>query len=97
MATKKIKKERLSALDEWLNRVEAHKMWEESIRHTGATITAYQINLTIVMVLRYANGDGWELFVPSSKSNKIVDTIDGAASFLGVEGYRAAKEPANVE
>lgn len=89
MATATVKAKRQDALDLWLERVEAREQWTETVKHTGAKITAHIINCTLVMVLRYASsGDGWELFIPASKTNYITDTLDNAALFLDVPGCR---------
>lgn len=87
-----ISKETTSRTDQlqlWLDRVNANFMWSAKIPGgKGAKIEAHNINGQCALVLRFANKDGWELFVPASNRNEIAHTIDAAAIALGVEGCR---------
>jgi hypothetical protein len=85
-------KVRTDLLDAWLDRVDASKRWEFKLPSTGDIMAAHIINCQLVITLRYAGRNGWELFVPPSNSNKISDTLDHAAMMLGVEGCRGLVE-----
>jgi hypothetical protein len=75
-------------LDLWLDRVEASEQWTLRVPNTGAKVSGYIINCTLVVVVRYAEGNGWELLIPSTKENSTADSLDRAAMFLGVDGCR---------
>lgn len=81
-----ITQKRRATLDAWLDRVGAYEQWQTVIEHTGATVTGYLINCRVAIVVRYAEGHGWELYVPASDRNRIVDCLDAAAIALKVEG-----------
>jgi hypothetical protein len=86
MATQAVN--RLSALDDWLERVGARKVWTTSIEGTDMTMTGYLINGRMAIVQGYGKGNGWELFTPASNDNRVASTLDAAATALGVEGCR---------
>jgi hypothetical protein len=75
-------------LDAWLKRVEASEQWTMTVPNTGAKVSGYLINGNLVVAVRYAEGNGWELLIPASKENNTAATLDGAASFCGVLGCR---------
>jgi hypothetical protein len=56
------------------------------------SILLYLINTYMVIVT--INPDGWEIFLPASKQNSVVDTLKAAEEFLGARPGDLAGESA---
>lgn len=83
---------RTDALYQWLDRVNAAALWQKQL--DGSTLTAFNINgrVAIVQLFNGGDGEGWEIYIPSSNSGKIADALDAAAEALGVDGCRGLVE-----
>lgn len=73
-------------IDTWLQRVNARRCWTETVPFAGgkSEMSAYAINGYVILVHRYRNG--WEIYLPATKSNSVVTTLEAAAEFCGIEG-----------
>ena len=81
------------ALADWLERVEASHQWtmrsDLARLHTDLfEIRCYSINGHIVLVQEWLVIGGWQMFIPTDKTNKIADSLDTAAQFCGADGCR---------
>lgn len=85
--------QRSNVLDAWLERVHAVKAWSVNVSNVPGLLTAYVIGGHVVIVQRYERSRGWQLYLPSSKSNSIDVSLDAAAEFCGVDGCRGLLEP----
>jgi hypothetical protein len=66
---------------------EARSLWEAKIPHVGV-IEAFWLGKTFVLVQEYANGDGWQVFTPTTDEGWIDLTIQAIAERTGVAAER---------
>lgn len=79
-ASKVIKADPLS---KFLEKNNARLLW--TAQQPGVTVSCYSILGTVVIATVFAgrNRAGWELYIPAAKSNKVDDTLQAAAAFIG--------------
>lgn len=70
-------------LGQFLEKNNARRLWET--QQPGVTVAAYSIFGTVVVTTVFAgrNRAGWELYIPAAKTNKVDDTLQAAAAFIG--------------
>lgn len=71
----------------WLDRVDARMIWYVK-KPGGGRIEKWLVGKSVVMIDYFANGHGWDIFVPSTDTNRVDIAIDEAAVKCGVEGCR---------
>lgn len=73
-------------LDKWLERNEAHKLFEQLVRgqHRSLVLEFWSINGQLLIVMHQESG--WDLFLPASDKNDVVATLDAAAERLNCLG-----------
>jgi hypothetical protein len=64
-------------LQEWLEEHNARRLWQAPVKGVG-TVTAWNVNGRVVLVLEYNDGRSWELFTA-------LDTVDIVATFIDAE------------
>jgi glycine cleavage system aminomethyltransferase T len=64
-------------------------MWQARPKGGGGPmVESWLVQGFVLLVLRYGVGgaDGWDLFLPASKSNGVAATLEAAAAFLAPVG-----------
>jgi hypothetical protein len=86
-------------LQRWLERIGARAISDGHISNGATTVILYNVTakhtsmtqgtrageVRVFVVFLYSVG-GWDLFVPAHNGNDIVQTLDGAALAMGVDG-----------
>lgn len=70
------------ALREWLDKHHAFPLWDRVV--PPGKVTAYNLRGRVVLVVRYANDHGWDLYTPHD-SNRIDESLADAETRLGLK------------
>ena len=82
----RIRDERLAVLNEWLESVDARKLWASQFIgdvKRGNRIAAYEVNNYVILI--QCIDDGWEIYLPASKVNSTAAALEAAAAFCGIQ------------
>ena len=66
----------------------ARFMWDADVENVGR-LEAFWLGKTLVLILDRANGDGWEVFTPTTDDGNIDATLAAIAVRSGVEQTQA--------
>lgn len=100
-AIKRAAEARAALLRDWLRNQSAACLWRQEVERVGM-IEAWTANARIFLIQHYARGDGFEIYIPASASNRTDETFAAVSRYLQggtelkelrreVEGLRAFK------
>jgi len=82
--TKDAAAQRAKALDDWLEKHGARRLWTlEQPRFHRFTVACYDVGNAVALVQRWDDG-GWEIFVPASLENNVEAAFRGAERALEI-------------
>ena len=60
----------------------AHALWSAAVegRHPF-TLTAYAVNGHVILLQQFDDENGWDAYLPASKSNRITDVLNALEQF----------------
>lgn len=72
----------IKRLNDWLAKHHARLMWTQRVPHIGA-VECYLIGKRLVLVMRYTDRGGWDIFVQAAPDTlDVAETLEKAAAAI---------------
>lgn len=82
-AVKRANEMRAAILRDWLRGHGAACLWQQEVERFGVgTLEAWSANARVFLLMFYAGGDGFELYIPASMSNRTDETLAAASRYI---------------